>query len=102
MTRATSLVPVEKTLVIPGRNGMETWAAKSDDGLWAFERQEMPGTPWAVIHIPTGIVVDPCVGTLRDCRAYVASGGAQEDLELIQAHERNEHNAERSRSCPRC
>jgi len=72
------------------------------DGIWAMDHQDLPGTPWAVIHRPTGIVVDPCAGTLADCRAYVASGEAQADLDRIQAHERGGHESERDKACPRC
>jgi hypothetical protein len=98
----TALAPVDKVM-LPSRSGRrECWSAVTTDGTWSFGRQELPGTPWAVVHRPTGIVVDPWVGTLDDCRAYVASGEAQRDLERIQAHERGEHENERDKACPRC
>jgi hypothetical protein len=89
--------------MLPSRSGRrECWSAVTTDKAWSFERQEMPGTPWAVVSAETGIVVDSCVGTLTDCRAYVASGQAQADLDLIRAHLLGKHENERSRSCPRC
>jgi hypothetical protein len=67
-----------------------------------MDHADLPGTPWAVIHRPTGIVVDGFVSTLTDCRAYVASGQALADLGRIQAHNRGEHNGQRDPACPKC
>lgn len=79
----------------------ECWAAVTLDDKWDFERVEVPGTPWLVRHRLTGIVVDSA-GSLTDCRAYVASGGARKDLELIQAHQAGEHSAQRKPACVKC
>jgi len=101
MTR-TPLAPVVKTRVLRSRGGtVQCWGAETLDGTWAFSREESPGTPWLVIHKPTGLLVDTA-GTLADCRAYAASGGAQADLELVRAHGRGEHDAERDPRCPKC
>ena len=98
-----TLAAVEKTRMLPTRGGgVQCWSAKTTDGTWGMDREDEPGTPWAVTHLPTGIVTDRYVGTLTDCRAYVASGQATADLELIQAHDRGEHESERNTSCPKC
>jgi hypothetical protein len=97
-----TLAPVDKTRILRGRRGLETWGAQTKDGTWGMDREDEAGTPWSVTHLPTGIVVDRYVGTLTDCRAYVANGGAQADLARIQAHGRGEHEADRDNSCPRC
>jgi hypothetical protein len=99
----STLAPVDKTRMLPTRGGgTQCWSAKTKDGTWAMDREDEAGTPWSVTHLPTGIVVDSYVGTLDDCRAYVANGGAQADLELIQSHRRGEHESERNMSCPKC
>lgn len=110
MTNAKTAVPlaeIKQTRMLPrrtrsGQTGLECWAARTTDGIWKFERQETAGTPWAVIHAATGTVVDWYVGTLDDCRAYVASGAAEEDLERLQAHDRGEHEDQRDKECPKC
>lgn len=96
----TALAPVVQTVMLPTPRGTQCWAAVTSDGRWLLERDESPGSPWAVTDKATQVQVNLC-GTLRDCRAYVASGGADEDLGLIQAHERGEH-AMRVRRCRRC
>jgi hypothetical protein len=97
------LAAIEKTLFLPTRGGgRQCWGARTTDKAWDFERLEIAGTPWAVTHKETGIVVDSYAGTLDDCRAYVANGGAQADLERIQSHQRGEHEAERDKGCPKC
>ena len=99
---STALAPVDKVM-LPTRGGrMQCWSATTKDGEWDLVREENEGTTWTVRHRQTRTVVDSFVPTLTDCRAYVASGQAQEDLELIQAHERGKHETERSASCPRC
>ena len=51
-----ALTPVNVTSRYPSfRAGrVETWSAVSRDGAWKYERLEMAGTPWSVIHVPTG------------------------------------------------
>lgn len=91
--RRPSLAPVIKTRMTQRlvRNGpavtrhQECWGAQTEDGVWDFEREESPGTPWLVYHQPSvkdGSYTLPVImcGTLRACRALVASGGAGEEL----------------------
>jgi hypothetical protein len=85
-----ALAPVVQTVMLPTPHGTQCWAAVSADGKWLLERDESPGTPWAVTHKATQIQVN-LLGTQRACRTYIASGGADEDLALVQAHERGEH-----------
>lgn len=100
---AVPLAPVIRTRFLLTLGGArQCWGAVTTDALWDFEREDEPGTPWSVTHVPTGIVVDRYAGTLTDCRAYVASGQAQADLELIQSHERGQHEADRDKACPKC
>jgi hypothetical protein len=97
------LAPVDKTRMLPTRGGgTQCWSAVTKDGTWGLDREDEAGTPWSVTHLPTGIVADRYVGTLTDCRAYVASGQALADVERIQAHQRGGHKAERDTSCPKC
>ncbi len=82
---ATALAPIVKTTFARRitRGGMtrpECWGAQTTDGVWAFEREDSPGTPWVVVHLATGRIVAQ-MGTLRRCRLIVASGAAQRALE---------------------
>lgn len=107
----TALVPVVKTQFYPRitRSGLtrpECWEARTEDDLWQFEREDSPGTPWLVYSLPR--IADDSyalpvavLSSLRACRACVASGQAQADLDRLLAHERGEH-AERDPSCRRC
>lgn len=61
------------------------WLRETVDGEWRFERLEDAGTTWIVAHAATKTVVCDCLGSLAGCRAYVASGEAQADLERIQS-----------------
>jgi hypothetical protein len=61
------------------------WCRRTKDGIWAFAREEDSTTSWTVRHLPTKTVTENSFGSLRQCRAYVGSGEAQEDLERIQA-----------------
>jgi len=96
------LTPVDITARFPSfRSGrLENWAASSRDGEWKYERIEDTGTPWAVIHVPTG-TEGPWYGTLTAARASTADGSALVDVERRLAHERGEH-AERDPRCGRC
>jgi hypothetical protein len=82
----TPLAPLGEKIMFPSRSGRrECWSATTADKEWFFERQEAPGTPWTVIHLPTKTIVDYCIGTLTQCRAYVGSGAAAADLKRLQA-----------------
>ena len=73
------------------RPGSEVWEAASADGVWAYNRIEIPGTPWAVTHIPTGIEAMQH-GSLPNARAATADGRALRDVERQQEHKRGEHD----------
>jgi len=53
----------------------EAWAAVSRDGIWHYRREESPGTPWLVEHLPTGEIA-LMSGTLRAARIATADGSA--------------------------
>jgi hypothetical protein len=97
------LTPVDITARFPSfRSGrLENWSAKSRDGVWKYERIEDTGTPWSVVHVPSGIE-GHWHGTLTAAREATANGSALEYVERIQAHERGEHKAERDVFCGRC
>jgi hypothetical protein len=104
---AIPLAGIVKTVFAPRitRTGLtrpECWGARTTDGIWAFDREDEPGTPWTVTSLPARIVVTTYMPSLRACRVYVANGGAAADLERIEAHERGEHKAERDTSCVKC
>jgi hypothetical protein len=86
-----TLTPATVTARYPAfRSGrVENWAARSDDGTWAYERLEQAGTPWEVTHLPTA-------------RAGTADGSALAYVELALAHGRGEHAAARVPACGRC
>jgi len=79
----------------------ECWEARTEDGTWTFMRLDEPATPWAIIHTATRTDVD-WTTSLKRCREYVARGWAGERLELLQAHERGEHESQREPRCGRC
>lgn len=70
----------------------ECWGADTADGQWRFVREESPGTPWLVYHLPSvedgsyTLPVQFC-GTLRACRAAVAQGWAAQRLAAHKAEE---------------
>lgn len=53
MTAMTAVETTRKALHFQTRR-VEIWSARSTDGLWTYEREESPGTPWVVTHVPTG------------------------------------------------
>lgn len=57
-TPRTTRVNVTKryatTLFRHGGARRECWEATSDDGVWSFQRLEERGTPWLLVHLPTG------------------------------------------------
>ena len=98
-----TLTPVTVTSRFPSFSGrrVEAWSAKSDDGVWTYERIEDTGTPWEATHVPTGICTD-WYGTLSAARAATADGSALACVERVQAHDQGEHAAERDIFCRRC
>ena len=73
-----------------GPSRRECWGARTADGIWDFEREDSPGTPWLVYHVPsvadgtyTG-PVDQC-GSLTQCARLVASGWAEKRLAEAKA-----------------
>jgi hypothetical protein len=51
MTRIDRTTTVRRRNLRTGRP--ELWQAYSADGIWAYLREESPGTPWIVPHIAT-------------------------------------------------
>jgi hypothetical protein len=101
--RLRELTPADVTRRFPSfRSGrMEAWAAESRDGIWRYARLEITGTPWVAVHLPTETEGD-WYGTLTAARAATANGAALAYVERVQAHERDEHKAERDIRCVRC
>jgi hypothetical protein len=93
-----SLAPVVPTRM----SGGQCWGAETPDHDWGMDRLEDTGTTWEVVYRPTKTVVADFMGSLTQCRRYVGSGAAQEDLERLQAHERGEHENEPDGECERC
>ena len=60
-------------------NGEVTGALTKDE-KWIFVRTDRT---WAVGYFPSETAVKDGLGSLEDCLAYVASGEAQNDLELL-------------------
>lgn len=58
----------------------ETCYAVSTDGVWGYEREDGPGTPWVITHLPTGEWM--YAPSLPKARAYTASGAAHRMLSL--------------------
>lgn len=63
------------------------WYRETADGEWAFERGDDDGTTWTVARLPGKTIICGHLGSLGECRAYVASGEAQEDLDRIRKTE---------------
>lgn len=90
---ALALAPITKTAfarrITRGGRGLtehrECWAAETTDGVWKFDREDSPGTPWLVYHRQSAadgslpVPVTLC-GTLRACRVAVAEGWAADEL----------------------
>lgn len=97
------LTPADVTRSFPAfRSGRrEAWEAKSRDGVWAYQRLEISGTPWEVRHLPSRTAGD-WYGTLTAARAATADGSALAFVERILAHERGEHDGNRDVRCGRC
>jgi hypothetical protein len=97
------LTPADVTKRFPSfRSGRaEAWEAVSRDGVWAYSRLEIAGTPWEIRHLPTG-TPGPWAGTLTAAREMTANGSALADVERRLAHDRGEHETERDPRCGRC
>jgi hypothetical protein len=63
-----------------GRTRRETWGAFTADGVWEFEREESPGTPWWIHHLPSKTPYVTMCGSLRACREAVGRGWADRAL----------------------
>lgn len=76
--------PITNVTWYPNLRGrMEVWSATSVDGVWSYERDEVPGTPWIVKHVPTGRwYYEP---SLPKARAATASGAALRYLDALTA-----------------
>jgi hypothetical protein len=98
MAKNAALADVVPTLM----SGGQCWGARTRDGEWGMDRLEDKTTSWEVVYRPTSTVVADFLASLRQCRLYVGSGAAQQDLERLQAHERGEHEHERDGECERC
>jgi hypothetical protein len=85
---AVPLADIVKTRMSRG----QCWGAITRDREWGMDRLEDVGTTWQVVHKPTKTVVADFLGSLRQCRVYIASGGAREDLEQITAAAKGEGN----------
>lgn len=89
-----ALVPIRVTSSFPTwarpDGPRECWSAETQDGIWAFERVEEPGTPWHIYHLPSrkdgswrfAVCVEP---SLRKCRLTVGRGDAAQMLERRKA-----------------
>lgn len=93
MATRRKLTPVDVLARFPGfRTGrMETWAARSRDRVWTFERTEEPSTPWVVTHEPTGRWA--YMSSLPEARAFTASGRMLAYLDARDQVEARNHRA---------
>lgn len=97
------LAPVTETRFARSRSGKQVCVgAETTDGKWRAGQLEDDHTTWQITALlDEPVVVADVFGTLDDCREYIARGYAQRDLDLIQAHGRNEHG-ERVTGCSAC
>lgn len=74
---------------------VECWEAKTADGKYAFQRLEMPGTPWDVVNLEIGRSIT-FVGSLKKAQQlmdnprlpeFEAYWIAEEDAERARIHE---------------
>lgn len=59
----------------------EIWEARSIDGTWTYERLEEEGTPWLVLHTPTGYM--DYFASLSKARRWTASDGAMACMKRV-------------------
>jgi hypothetical protein len=97
------LTPADVTQRMPpfGGGRPQAWQARSRDGIWRYDRLEISGTPWLVVHLPTS-TEGSWHGTLSAARQATADGSALEYVERLLAHGRGEHADERDPYCGRC
>lgn len=100
-TARVPLAPVTKTYSRTPSGRRVCTGATTTDNAWGMERLEDNGTTWSLFALPSRTLIGDCFGTLDDCRAYVASGDAQRDLDLIEAHARGEHRGH-DPACAKC
>ena len=50
----TPITDIERMPALPSGR-LEVWSATSRDRQWLYQRLEEVGTPWLVIHVPTGL-----------------------------------------------
>ncbi len=73
MAPMTKLDPTKTLRYRNLRSGRpEIWEATSADGQWCYAREEEPGTPWHVLHIPSGEVRFTYLPTLGYARKVTA------------------------------
>lgn len=83
MSRTETLAPIIVTEKAPrqlaGDSGAttkdEVWSARTTDGVWDILREEVPGTPWAIVRIADQRRAGTH-GTLRAARIAIAKGHA--------------------------
>lgn len=98
----TDLAPIHNKIMYPtfqrysrpdGPSRTECWGADTQDGLWRFQREDAPGTPWTAWRLDKqGNKVRPWVdtfGSLRACRIDAAAGWLQAEWERQQRELRN-------------
>ena len=61
-----------------GRTRKECWGATSTCGTWKYDREDAPGTPWTITHIPTGRTL--AATSLLAARRWTGSGNAVEEI----------------------
>jgi hypothetical protein len=66
-----------------------------------MDRLDDDGTTWEVVHLSSTTVVAEFLSSLTQCRRYIGSGDAGDDLKRIQEHDGDGHMAA-DKACPRC
>lgn len=59
----------------------EVWAARTTDGVWDIIREEIPGTPWAVVR-RADKADGGSYGSLRKAREAIACGWAETEARV--------------------
>jgi hypothetical protein len=83
VSASLALAPITNKVMRPtrrrGRERLECWGAETADGRFVFERLETTGTPWAIFHADTTLLVS-MHGSLTKARRSVAAGHADATL----------------------